>query len=393
MTEPVLVIHGVGNRDEAAFNSRVAKLQDATGNTWNMVPVYWGDLAAHEELVAQTVPRIDGIRAPADIGVPDTAGALLFGATAAPLDGVVRESVADSHQQIDAVLRGARAAGGAEVRDGDRETPIPQDLEAAVRDEWPQLTWLRHVTDPEALERIGNFLAPPLSEAVADTSGQVATRDGATTEVRLSWPDVGGFAKRRLHELDELVGSLIRDSAGRLNEFMRSGLGPPMTKFFGDVLVYQRHRDVIHQRVRDKVAALNDPELGTEKHPVLVTGHSLGGVIAFDLAVLPDTPLWTRSLVTFGSQAPFFHVCDPRERLAPFGLGQHVKLPKSVGRWTNLWESLDVVAFIAANVFVLDDGSAPEDIEVPHLASSGVWTHSVYWETPELFAALNNAFA
>ena len=33
-------------------------------------------------------------------------------------------------------------------------------------------------------------------------------------------------------------------------------------------------------------------------------------------------------------------------------------------------------AFIAAKVFRLHDGTAPLDVAVGHLASSGLWTHS-----------------
>ncbi len=388
MTESVIVIHGVGNRDEAVFNDRVKALQAATNNVWDMVPVYWGDLAAHEELVAEAVPQIDGIRDGDIAGDPNDVAGLLFGVAPAG-GGDTRGAVRNAADSVDLVLQGAAVSTGSEVRVGSERAP--EVLEVAVRDEWPKLDWLPSVTDPEALTRIGQLIAAPTTATV--DRGGVETRDQGLAEVRLSFPDLGGFAKRRLHELDELMGCLIRDSAGRLNQYMRTKLGPSMTKFFGDVLVYQRHREEIQARVRERVAS-HDPQLGTsEDHPALVAGHSLGGVIAFDIAVLPTSPLWTKSLVTFGSQAPFFHVCDPREGLAPFTLQQQVKLPRSLARWTNLWEPLDVVAFVAARVFVLNDGSNPTDIEIPHLASSGAWTHSVYWETPELVKALSEAFA
>lgn len=77
-------------------------------------------------------------------------------------------------------------------------------------------------------------------------------------------------------------------------------------------------------------------------------------------------PLWTESLVTFGSQAAFFHICDPRGgQLTPYGGSVPVHLPPSLNRWTNLWESLDVLAFAASKVFQLHDGTAPVDLPVP----------------------------
>jgi hypothetical protein len=95
--------------------------------------------------------------------------------------------------------------------------------------------------------------------------------------------------------------------------------------------------------------------------------------------------------VTFGSQPSFFHVCDPRGgKLTPYA-GEPVSLPASLGAWTNLWEPLDLVAFIAARVFRLHDGSKPNDIEVPHLASSGLWTHSSYWTIDFVIQAIRKA--
>ena len=122
-----------------------------------------------------------------------------------------------------------------------------------------------------------------------------------------------------------------------------------------------------------------------------VVGHSLGGVIAVDIAT-KETPLWTSALVTFGSQSPFFHVCDPRGgQLVPFREGQLVQLPASLRSWTNLWEPMDPLAFIAAKVFRMHDGSVPVDVEVPHLVSSGLWTHSAYWQLQPVAEAIQQA--
>src|SRR5262249_32065010 len=155
-----------------------------------------------------------------------------------------------------------------------------------------------------------------------------------------------------------------------------------ITQYTGDILVYQRHRDRIHDRVRKVIAGV-DPGLGrSREHPVDVVAHSLGGVITGRMATARDPP-WVRWPVTFRSQSPFFHVCDPRGgSLTPFDGSALVPLPPSLGRWTNLWEPLDVLAFIAARVFVLHDGSAPDDRAVPHLVSSGLWSHSAYWTLP-----------
>jgi hypothetical protein len=105
-----------------------------------------------------------------------------------------------------------------------------------------------------------------------------------------------------------------------------------------------------------------------------------------------DEPLWIQSLVTFGSQSPFFHVGDLRGgQLRPYTDGTLAQLPLSLGAWSNLWEPMDMLAFIAVKVFRIHDGSMPIDLPVSHLAPSGLWTHSAYWDLPQVTEAIQRA--
>ena len=154
-----------------------------------------------------------------------------------------------------------------------------------------------------------------------------------------------------------------------------------------------KSRDAIHARVRQVIDDV-DPDLGrTAARPVRIAAHSLGGVIAVDMATA-TRPLWTESLVTFGSQAAFFHICDPRGgQLTPYGGSVRVRLPASLSRWTNLWEPMDVLAFAASKVFQLHDGTAPVDLPVSHRASTGVWTHSAYWSLPHVASVIGDVMS
>ncbi|GDY79925.1 hypothetical protein SAV31267_094100 [Streptomyces avermitilis] len=98
------------------------------------------------------------------------------------------------------------------------------------------------------------------------------------------------------------------------SQAVRSRFRPGTTRFLGDVLVYQRHRDALHARVRHVIDDVH-PGLGRgAARPVRIATHSLGGVIAVDMATA-NVPLWTESLVTFGSQATFFHQPVPGDLL------------------------------------------------------------------------------
>ena len=338
-------------------------------------PIFWGDLGAHYDRIVDTVPgrrrTVETRDAGPDADDPDAALArfLLGDRAAAEIrDDVVPEPV------LDAVSVALTTGDGDEIRDDDpAETAAVQE---ALAEHWSDTRWLPLVDDEELLRAVGAAVAGPLAEDTASAYAGEELRDGA----ELRRPDLGGFVRRRLQELDRVVGAAFGAAGGRLNTAFRTGFLPGITRAVGDVLVYQRHREEIQERVRAAIADV-DPDLGRspERH-VDVLAHSLGGVITVDLATTKENPLWIRRLVTFGSQSPFFHVCDPRGGVLTEYTGTPVPLPASVGAWTNLWEPLDPVAFIAARVFRLADGSAPIDIEVPHLASSGLWTHTDYWK-------------
>lgn len=409
MTDPVFVIHGVGNRDQNAFESKVASLQSVTGNRWDMKAVYWGDLGADDRWVDLTVPRVgnldgteahglselrDGreLRVDPEVQVADLAATLLS-LPAAHAQADVRDATVGSQFQTDIVAAAAvrrlntGSSGDEEIRDeGQADPGQAAAVREAIAENWMSTAWLSQVADSRLLEEIGGAITAPLADpAVTIASGdEKEVRDG---ELR----GIAEFVKHRITDLDRVVGATLDSVVGRLNSYLRTEQGPGVTRFLGDVLVYQRHQREIHDRIRDTIDQV-DPGLGrSPDRPVRIIGHSLGGVIAVDMATA-DTPLWTRCLVTFGSQSPFFHVCDPRGgQLKPYANGALVQLPPSLASWTNLWEPLDLLAFIAARVFRLHDGSAPRDVSIGHLVSSGLWTHSAYWDLQQVAVMIQQA--
>lgn len=385
MSTPAFVIHGIGTRDEVQFGSQVATLGEAAGLP-DARPVFWGDLGARYEYIDQTLPdrhesreQVRGGPDGAEKALRDqTASFLAAGGTDPP--GVRTEvrglTASDVPQAVLAGLRGRTAWEGTELRD----VPAPSsDVELTLAEEWPRTVWLWRVDDTELQLAVGRALVP------------LEFADEANVEVR--GPDVGRFVRRRLADLDRVVGAAFGAAGGRLNHQLRTSVLPGATRLVGDILVYQRHQERIQQRVRERIAGV-DQALGTANQPVDVIAHSLGGVVAFDMATTDRAPLHIRRLVTFGSQAAFFHVCDPRGGgLAGYDGSTLVRLPPTIGGWTNLWEPLDVVAFIAAKVFQLHDGSPPDDRPVGHLVSSGFWTHSSYWGLDSVAKAIGGAVA
>ncbi|MFF9352746.1 hypothetical protein [Streptomyces sp. NPDC014734] len=380
MDEPVFVIHGVGNRDPQAFIATVEALQAAAGTT--LVPIYWGDLGADDRFIDLALPsRSAGLRdTPETVAAPaKLLLAALLGEPERPAPGHLPAPLQD------AIRHGLDPSQNSGLRDGLGSPDTDQVLET-LAEEWPTTRWLSLADDPSLLSETGKAIAHAVAYTLEQEDSWAGLRGGAPVDGTLR-----SVIRRRLADLDRVAGAAMQTVAGRVNHSLRHRLGPSATRFLGDVLVYQRHRKQIHARVREQIAAV-DPELGRHPdRPVRLVAHSLGGVIAVDMATAQE-PLWTSSLLTFGSQPAYFHLCDPRGgQLLPYTGHEPVALPNSLARWTNLWQPLDVLAFAASHIFRLADGTSPVDLPLPHSATAGLWTHSVYWNLPELASAISDA--
>lgn len=373
MSRTAVVVHGVANRDREEFERLVDRLAGEIGTDARLVPVYWGDLGAATDGLLAAIPDM-AVRS----ATPDDAAAAAHAQLAfALLEQRGSEIRGDPAQ---AVSESFAEQAGTEVRATDVD-----EMRQEIVDAWPALPNLAAIHDESVLREVGRALAQ-----ASDLSPELsADARPPEFEVRISL-DPRRAIRLVLHGMDHAVGAVLGAAGGGLNAFLRRTVAPGIGEFLGDLLVYQRHRQTIHDRVWREIHAV-DPLLGTQARPVDFFGHSLGGVIGFDMAAASEPPLWVDSLLTFGSQSPFLHVLDPRGATLAAYAGAPVPLPASIGHWTNLWEPLDPLAFIAARVFALDSGDLPDDRAVAHRATSGLWTHSTYWTAQELVDAAREA--
>lgn len=380
MPEPCLVVHGVAQRDATAFNEQVEKLAMQLNGSLTLVPVFWGDLGASFQYIDAAIPKVmaEQVReSPADLAP--------FFAESSHI--ALREGT-DEPERI--VMR----AAGLPVTGEDivvRGPSIRNAMAETVQKEWPETQYLKSIKDPQLLQEIGKALgnAVALLETPTTTARPVV-RDEPTRGLINS---VQEKTRQLLKQLDVIVGTSVGNAIGTLNQLLREKYGKNFVAFFGDIFVYQRSPEAIHQRILS-VLADKAPGYGRDpERPVNVIAHSLGGVISFDLAINPGNKLWIKHFITFGSQSPFFHLMDPRQSLTQFAPGHPVKLPPSIQTWTNLWEVMDTLAFIAGQVFQLDSGEQPRDIRINSAASTLVEekgsTHGSYWQCSELISVLN----
>jgi hypothetical protein len=379
MSESVLVVHGVGNRDEAAFNAAVSDLNKRLGEQWKLFPVFWGDLGAATAGLKDIIPHppLLGVRS-AKMALPAEDELLLrtlFGASTAAM-------VRNDEAKVDDVVRGAKQSpAGAEnlVRSGGSD-----EIEQGIRDAWSNVQWLKLIEDKAVLSEIGSSIAT----AATEIAGQPGAGGAAT---RVLGIDLKKVSEAITRAIDRSVGRVLGAVGGKVNQFLRTEVISGTTEFLGDVFVYQRHRAAIQQRLFDALA--KNGLKATQDHPITVMAHSLGGIVSLDAALRPTDPLWIKTFITFGSQPAFFQVMDTREGLSPYTADRPAKLPATIGRWINFWEPMDLLAFLQGGVFELNSGTRPTDTPVQHLASSGLWTHSSYWTLPRFAELARQALA
>lgn len=232
-------------------------------------------------------------------------------------------------------------------------------------------------------------------------AGSVASGLGRT----LAWVtkrrgDLDGATEIRdaYHKARQLLQKRARGYLNDKFQDMRLWMTSALMPFVADVIVYQSpaQRAKIQQRVRQVIDEQLSPEHGTASRPVTIIAHSLGGVIAFDMAVSQQAPLHIDNLVTLGSQPALFHLMDPRPGVLPAYEGEPIALPPSLRQWTNIWDEFDILAFGAGEVFRLPDGSSPheEPVRCYYTALEGaafMMSHLGYWQKKPAIKAVKRA--
>lgn len=155
---------------------------------------------------------------------------------------------------------------------------------------------------------------------------------------------------------------------------------------FADALLYWGKRETIQPAIVKKITE------GEADAPIVnVIAHSLGGLIAVDLAAAGMVRI--NRLVTFGTPVSVAYVLDRgRIGLPPYEPGKPVRI-SHIARWTNLWNKYDPVALHMAKVFALPDGS-PRDIEIRLPDKTPVSeAHLAYWELDAVRVEVRRAFS
>lgn len=142
----------------------------------------------------------------------------------------------------------------------------------------------------------------------------------------------------------------------------------------GDILHFLARGDGVRSWVRKAIADVDGP--------VVLLGHSLGGIICVDLLVRDQIPD-VAALITVGSQAPFLYEIEALPSMS-YGDG----LPDHFPKWLNLYDKRDILSYIGAGLFPGRVADVKVDNRQPFpQAHSAYWTNARVWQEIGAFVA------
>ncbi|WP_426504850.1 hypothetical protein ACPPVO_45360 [Dactylosporangium sp. McL0621] len=372
----LVFVHGIGNRGGPAYDRTVA-LRDALFRRYlvaravpeldgaEILSPMWGDLGAH---LAWGHAALPADRSRERLGGAGSAAADLL--ALADTDGsgtpLVRAARHDPRDAIDLLYSVADLRG----RDAGEIQELA-DLAVAFTD-WfdrqPDTAGpdLGHCTDDlELLELLCRQVAPV--ETPAAGAERLGSRRRLHTAARaVLTAAVNGYRRRT-------IGGPARSAAGMLRRLA----GRPVSLLIGDVMAYLAGRgDRAAPGPIVSVVARAFEEAGREG-PLVIVAHSMGGNIAYDILSHFRPDLEVDTFITVGSQVGLFEELKLFEASDP-GLPAE-KVPRvparpNIGRWLNVVDRADVLAYVAEPIF-----EGVSDYEYP---SDALWAHGAYFRQP-----------
>lgn len=361
---PLVFVHGVATRPSAEYSAAV-KQRDALFRALvfkrsdaKIINPDWGSFAVKFGDDLPWLPYPTGNEA-FDTG--DDGGAAALGAEA--LDGRLalgELAGSDAEQAVDLV---AMATLDAAIRSA-AEFDLP---DAAATDEALEMA-LAAGAYLEAKATVDQDKPVAIPTLVTTDNSQFA--DALESEIEQADCDIQAFGfgdriRGAIGYLTRLVGNGASDAALKL---ARRDLSRGVSLFLGDVFVYLRGRDDagadgtrarIFKPIFDAlVEGAKAPRPDGE--PFVVVGHSLGGVILYDMLTDPATradldaaigaPIQIDALFTVGSQLGFFADLGLYAGGRP-AAGTRLKMAPGVASWMNVFDFTDVFSFRCEQMF------------------------------------------
>ncbi|MEL7361901.1 MAG: hypothetical protein AAFN13_07500 [Bacteroidota bacterium] len=359
---PIVFVHGVNVRESAAYKAGTltteaffhkhlagavidGKALPTKPSVW--FP-YWGDLATTFAWNMASLPQ-------GEMQALGSAGDL----TLEPLAAHIRDAL-DGPIGDEPLVQLAKEDFGAAVdllvflalertEEGDEAATAAFVLEASTyADAHPAPDWVA------ALETDSQFLSKLQREL--DTSDGIQSMGGLGglfSKIRRGSSRLKAAVLKLAERLTDNAGDLL---STKLLAASRTSLNATLGRFFGDVFVYLHERgDAQHPGAIPKriLATFDEARAASpDDEPLIVVGHSLGGVVTFDLLSHFRPDLQVDLFVSVGSQVAHFEEMK-RFRSSDKSIKHPDKAPRpdNIRRWINIYDEVDVFAYTAERVF------------------------------------------
>ena len=175
--------------------------------------------------------------------------------------------------------------------------------------------------------------------------------------------ELGGTERGMLDGPKAILMGMVKRPATNMLKHGRIGFTVKISGPVGDILMYQTRGQSIRNFIRE--------EIGKHPGPIVLLGHSLGGIACVDLLLEPNPPKVVL-LVTIGSQAPLLYEMNA---LVGMPYDPNSTLPSTFPQWLNIYDKDDLLSYVGSNIF-------PEKVEDFHAGSGKPFpdSHSAYWK-------------
>ncbi len=388
---PIVFVHGVNNRLGPSYDAGVKLKADALKSCFAGATIngksfanvgeigfpYWGDLAASFAWNMASLPRgeMQALSGNADPAMLPYL-AMIHDAVPGSVTGepILALAKRDFSNAVELIASLALDQSTDDLIEEIAEFAASAQAYAKAN---PRPAWLANVTTDDAL--IGQLGLAIKAPTPVETLGLGKVIDA-----------LGGIATRLKSAATGLMGTTL-DRAGdfastKILAANREALNATLGRFFGDVFIYFNSRGdaaqpgPIGQRVLagiDKAVQAAPPG-----EPLVIVGHSLGGVITFDL-LSHFRPLEVDLFVSVGSQVAHFEemkLFKNSDKAKPPG---KAVTPKNILHWINIYDEVDIFSYAAKPVFDRVDVDARYDTKTYVIKA-----HGAYFEQTRFYERL-----
>lgn len=242
----------------------------------------------------------------------------------------------------------------------------------------PQPAWLAQVqSDQDLLNQLAAQLQAPGGGQALGGFGGVLNKIKASA-VKLTQA-VKSAAGKAIDKAGDFASTKLLAST-------RDALNETLGRFFGDVFIYLDSRGdqaapgAIPKRISDAL----DAARGAAPHePLVVIGHSLGGVISMDVLSHFRPDVEVDLFVTVGSQVAHFEEMKLFHASVAGVPPGKAKTPDNIKHWINVFDEVDIFAYSVDRVFDRVDVDAPYDTQTYTIKA-----HGAYFEQDRFYERL-----